>query len=152
MLHLHTWKDYWVTDISSHCGDKRIYIQSSWIHLPSQTWRAKNYTLVDSQIQANTMSQDSTPYAIVSVGYNGFVGACRLFSRWLLYILIYLLIQLSTHITQLVKLKLCQSIFSVQQRKNKMNFEKCANNYRFSIKIGNILLHLNRIKLACREF
>ena len=75
-VHLHTRKDSKVTDVCLRCGDERIYQRSFFNEVafllkhrsmpgekPIPWWMHK--------FIANTMSQDSIPYVVASVRYDG---------------------------------------------------------------------------------
>ena len=76
LFHLHTRKDSKVTDVCLHCGDERIYRQSffsEFSFLLEQRSMPGDKTIPwwMHKFMANTMSQDSIPYVVVSVSYDG---------------------------------------------------------------------------------
>ena len=76
LFHLHTRKDFKVTDVCLRCGDERIYRRpffSEFAFLLKYRSMPGTKTIPwwMHKFQANTMSEDSIPYAIVSVSYDG---------------------------------------------------------------------------------
>ena len=76
LFHLHTQKDFEVTVVCLCCGDERIYRQSFF----SEFAFLLEYRSMPGVItvpwwmykfMVNTMSEDSIPYAVVSVSYDG---------------------------------------------------------------------------------
>ena len=76
LFHLHTRKDFKITDICLRCRDKRIYRHSffsEFVFLLKHRSMPEETTILwwMQKFMANTMSKDSIPYVIVSVSYDG---------------------------------------------------------------------------------
>ena len=76
LFHLHTLKDFKVTDVCLRRGDERIYRRSffsefSFFLEHRSMPGTKTIPWWMHKLMANTMSKDPIPYSIVSVSYDG---------------------------------------------------------------------------------
>ena len=76
LFNLHTRKDFKVTDVCLCCGDERIHRRSFFsefaFHLKHRSMPGgKTIPWWMHKFMANTMSEESIPYVVVSVSYDG---------------------------------------------------------------------------------